>query len=166
MTETIEPPHGWNALLRGQLEWHWDHQLRPRFEGLTDDELRWQPTPAPEFTIAWRLRHMAADVLAHRNATHFDRAPVPGHYPVAGTAEEAVAQVEDEVGTWRRGLRGLGEDGLLRPCGPTEGPFGEHPLAALALHVHRELIHHGAEVSILRDLYARRCDGDTHRKDS
>ena len=26
-------------------------------------------------------------------------------------------------------------------------------MAALVLHIHREVIHHGAEVSLLRDLY-------------
>ena len=54
---------------------------------------------------------------------------------------------------WLDGVRALGEDGLEQPCGPTEGPFAEAPLAALVLHINRELIHHLAEVSLLRDLY-------------
>jgi hypothetical protein len=29
-------------------------------------------------------------------------------------------------------------------------------MAALILHIHREVIHHGAEISLLRDLYAWR----------
>ena len=29
-------------------------------------------------------------------------------------------------------------------------------MAALILHIHRELIHHGAEIALLRDLYAWR----------
>jgi hypothetical protein len=33
----------WNAGLVNQLEWHWQHQLRPRLDGLTDDEYFWQP---------------------------------------------------------------------------------------------------------------------------
>jgi len=33
----------WNAELVDQLEWHWQHQLRPRLDGLTDDEYYWQP---------------------------------------------------------------------------------------------------------------------------
>jgi DinB superfamily len=33
----------WNAELVDQLEWHWKHQLRPRLDGLTDDEYFWQP---------------------------------------------------------------------------------------------------------------------------
>ena len=47
-------------------------------------------------------------------------------------------------------------DGLTRPCGPAEGPFAEYPMAALVLHIHREVIHHGAEISLLRDLYLHR----------
>ncbi|GLC99661.1 hypothetical protein Mkiyose1088_15280 [Mycobacterium kiyosense] len=28
-----------------QLDWHWSGQLRPRLDGLTDDEYFWQPVP-------------------------------------------------------------------------------------------------------------------------
>ena len=45
-------------------------------------------------------------------------------------------------------------DGLTRPCGDTE-PFPELPMAALVLHIHRELIHQLSEVCLLRDLYLR-----------
>ncbi|MBI5087435.1 MAG: hypothetical protein HZB15_00805, partial [Actinobacteria bacterium] len=51
------------------------------------------------------------------------------------------------------GVRGLGDDGLRRPCGPAEGPFAEYPMATLVLHISREVIHHGAEVLELRDLH-------------
>ncbi|HLU37350.1 MAG TPA: hypothetical protein VKZ61_16430, partial [Thermomicrobiales bacterium] len=54
---------------------------------------------------------------------------------------------------WRDGVRALGEEGLLRPCGPAEGPYAEHPLATLVLHIHREFLHHAAEIMLLRDLY-------------
>jgi hypothetical protein len=55
---------------------------------------------------------------------------------------------------WSAGVRGLGREGLARPCGAAEGGFAAYPLAALALHINRETIHHGAEVALLRDLYA------------
>jgi hypothetical protein len=29
-------------------------------------------------------------------------------------------------------------------------------MAGLVLHIHREVIHHGAEVSLMRDLYLRK----------
>jgi DinB family protein len=41
----------WNRTLREQWEFHWNHQLRARLDGLTDDEYFW--TPAPD---AWSVR--------------------------------------------------------------------------------------------------------------
>ncbi|WP_332836273.1 DinB family protein [Streptomyces kanasensis] len=40
-----------NRTLREQLEFHWNHQLRARLEGLTDDEYFWSPVPD-----AWSVR--------------------------------------------------------------------------------------------------------------
>jgi hypothetical protein len=51
----------------------------------------------------------------------------------------------------------LGAVGLTRPCGPAEGPYAEAPLAALVLHINREVLHHGAEVALLLDLFANRA---------
>jgi hypothetical protein len=47
MTEHLD----WNSALREQLERHWTHQLRPRLDGLTDDEYFWEPVPG-----AWNVR--------------------------------------------------------------------------------------------------------------
>ncbi len=41
----------WNKTLREQWEFHWTRQLRPRLEGLTDDEYFWSPVPD-----AWSVR--------------------------------------------------------------------------------------------------------------
>jgi hypothetical protein len=35
-------------------------------------------------------------------------------------------------------------------------PYAGLSMAALVLHIHREVIHHGAEICLLRDLYLRR----------
>ena len=43
-------------LLRDQLTWHWDAQLRPRLDGLTDEEYLWEPVPELERPSA-RDRH-------------------------------------------------------------------------------------------------------------
>lgn len=43
--------HTWNDALRDQIQWHWDHQLRERLEGLTDEEYFWEPVPD-----AWNVR--------------------------------------------------------------------------------------------------------------
>jgi hypothetical protein len=41
----------WNRALREQWEWHWNHQVRARLDGLTDDEYFWAPVPD-----AWSVR--------------------------------------------------------------------------------------------------------------
>lgn len=185
----------WNPLLADQLEFHWTHSLRPRLEGLTDEEYLWEPTPgawsirarghstspapigtgawqrddapddpdpAPLTTIAWRMAHITVEVLAMRSASHFGRPACDYEsWAHAGTAAEALDQLDTEHARWRDGVRDLGEQGLLRPCGAAEGPFADAPLAALVLHINREVIHHGAELCLLRDLYR-----NTRRKDS
>lgn len=177
----------WNALLRDQIQWHWDHLLRERIDDLSDAEYFWEPAtdcwnvrprgtgsapvqagsgamtidfafpepdPPPLTTISWRLGHVIVGVLAMRNASHFGREPVDYQsFEYAPTAKEALAQLDAEYATWLAGVEALGEDGLDRPCGEAEGPFAAEPMAALVLHIHRELIHHLSEVCLLRDLY-------------
>lgn len=177
----------WNSLLREQLTWHWDRQLRARLDGLTDDEYFWEPVPgcwsvrprgtgtapvragsgamtidfafpppdpAPFTTIAWRLAHVVVGVLAMRNASHFGRTPTDyDAFEYAGTAADALAQLDAEYATWTAGVEALGEEGLARPCGEAEGPYAERPMATLVLHINREMIHHLSEVCLLRDLY-------------
>jgi hypothetical protein len=72
------------------------------------------------------------------------------------TAAEALAQLDEEHAHWVKGVGGLDAEALARPCGPAEGPYGDRTMAALVLHINRELIHHGAEIALLRDLYAHR----------
>lgn len=110
------------------------------------------PEPAPMTTIAWRLGHVIVGVLAMRNASHFGRAAVDYQtFEYATTAQAAVAQLEAEYATWMAGVESLGEEDLHRACGEHE--FEEDSMARLVMHIHRELIHHLAEVSLLRDLY-------------
>jgi len=116
-----------------------------------------EPEPAPVTTIAWRLGHVVVGVLGARNAAHFGGPLVDYEsFAYAGTADGALAQLDQAHAQWVRGVRGLGEDGLARPCGPAEGPYADEPLGVLVAHIHREVIHHGAEIALLRDLYAHR----------
>ena len=41
----------WNYQLAEQLDFYWREQLRPRLNGLTDEEYRWEPVPG-----AWNVR--------------------------------------------------------------------------------------------------------------
>jgi hypothetical protein len=144
----------WNAQLHDQLDVHWNHQLRPRLEGLTDEEYVWAPMPGVP-TIAWRLAHVTVECLARRTASHFG-GPAPGEAESAAGAGEALARLDEAYDAWSAGVTGLGDEGLARPCGDPEGPFASYPLAALVLHINRETIHHGAEIALLRDLWAHR----------
>lgn len=165
----------WTNLLAEQLDFHWTHQLRGRLDGLTDEEYFWQPVPncwtvhpdgaidfrypapqpEPFTTIAWRLAHVIVGVFAMRNHSHFGGPPADyGSWPYATDASTALAQLDDSYRHWIDGVRGLDEDDLSRPCGPAEGHYGNEPMATLILHINREVIHHGAEIACIRDLYA------------
>ncbi|MBF6173393.1 DinB family protein [Nocardia blacklockiae] len=112
------------------------------------------PDPPPFTTIAWRLGHVIVGVLAMRNAAHFGRPPTDYYsFDYAATAAAALDQLDTEYETWLAGVEALGEDGLARPCGEAEGEYAEYSMATLVMHIHRELIHHLAEVCLLRDLY-------------
>ncbi|WP_336712776.1 DinB family protein [Arthrobacter sp. USHLN218] len=116
-----------------------------------------EPVPAPVTTVAWRLGHILVGILGARNASHFGGPAVDYEsYDYPGTADKALALLDGGYRHWIDGVRGLGEEGLARPCGPAEGPWGDRSMAALVLHINREMIHHLAEVALLRDLFAHR----------
>lgn len=115
-----------------------------------------EPDPAPVTTIAWRLGHIIVGVLAMRSASHFGRDAVDyDSFAYAETAAGALRQLEEELATWRAGILTLSDADLERPCGPAEGPYADRSFATLLLHINRELIHHLAEICLLRDLYLR-----------
>src|SRR5215207_3630518 len=92
----------YGALLVGQLHFYWSIHLRPRLEGLTDDEYLWapaepswtvhpgpdgsividqewpEPSPPPVTTIAWRLVHIGVGCFAIRTSAFFGDGSVPG----------------------------------------------------------------------------------------
>jgi len=169
-----------NPILREQLTWHWESQLRPRLDGLSDAEHLWEPAPGswnvrpggpgdpvgidfaypppspdPVTTIAWRLAHVVVGVLAVRNAAHFGGPPASYEtWAYAATADEALTQLDEQYAAWVAGVAALGEEGLARRVGEAEGPFADELMATLVAHIHREVIHHLAEVCLLRDLWA------------
>lgn len=116
-----------------------------------------EPEPAPVTTIAWRLGHVIVGVFGARVAAHFGGPPADySTWEYAGTAAEALRQLDATHAAWVAGVRGLDEAALAAPCGPGEGGWAEHPMAELVLHINREAIHHGAELALLRDLYRAR----------
>lgn len=146
-----EPVAGcWNVRRRGQ-------STAPIAAGsgeFTIDFALPEPDPPPVTTIAWRLGHLIVGVFGMRVATHFDGPAVDyQRFAYAGTAQAALGQLDEAYAAWTGGVRDLGADGLAQPCGLAEGPFGEHPMAALVVHISREAIHHGAEIALLRDMF-------------
>ena len=113
-----------------------------------------EPDPVPATTIAWRLAHLLVGVFGMRVASHFGGEPVAYEtYDYPGDAATALRRLDAVYDAWDKGVRALGAEGLARPCGPAEGPWGQEPMAALVLHINREALHHGAEIALLRDLY-------------
>ncbi|AXH97523.1 DinB family protein [Ornithinimicrobium avium] len=115
-----------------------------------------EPDPAPVTTIAWRLAHVIVGVLGARAHAHFGGPPCDYQsWVYAGSADDALAQLDAAYDAWSSGVRGLTAETLARPVGPAEGPWQDHPMLTLVLHVNREVIHHLAEVALLRDLWLR-----------
>lgn len=115
------------------------------------------PIPAPVTTIAWRCWHIAVDCLDSYSARLFGTTGtgLTGLHWV-GTADEAQTMLTAAWAVFRAGVSSWGDDGLLDLLGPAWGPYASHTNLALALHAQREVIHHGAEIALLRDLYAAR----------
>lgn len=113
------------------------------------------PSREPVTTIAWRLAHVIVGVLALRNHSHFG-GPAADYFTweYAGTANEGLAQLDEQYARWIVGVKELTAERLAEPCGPAEGEYAAWPLLELVLHINREVIHHLAEVALLRDLYA------------
>ena len=160
--------------LAEQLDFHWRLQLRPRLDGLTDDEYFWQPVadcwtvhtdggidfaypppqPEPVTTIAWRMAHVIVGVFAMRVHSHFGGPPADYQsWDYATDARTALDQLDATYRTWNDGVHGLSDADLVKPCGPAEGPYADESMMTLVLHINREVIHHGAEIALLRDLY-------------
>ena len=168
----------WESRLRPRLagltddEYFWEPvdgcwSLRPEGEstakiavggGRLKADYEWpEPDPAPVTTIAWRIAHLLIGVFGDRNASQFGAEPVDyATYVYPETAAEAIDQLDAAYATWVAGVRGLGEEGLGRPAGPSEHEWSEELVSRLVLHIHREVVHHGAEIALLRDLYAHR----------
>ncbi len=119
------------------------------------------PDPAPVTTIAWRLAHLVVGVFGMRNHSYFDAPPVDyDSWHFAGTADEALAQLDTQVRTWLDGVRALDDSRLAEQVGAREpAAFAHLTITDLVLHIHREAIHHGAEICLLRDLYAHQPGG-------
>lgn len=149
-------------------------QLLERLDGLTDDEYLWEPAgrarsvrrqpdgqvvvdgagvreiePAPVTTIAWRLWHLAMDCFDDYTRRFGGD---PSEAPATWTLD--AAEAVEILGKKWAGYRAVVADrhwwGQL---GEDWGPWSQHSVADMAMHASNELVHHGAEIALLRDLY-------------
>jgi hypothetical protein len=91
----------WRTELLEQLEFYWHAHLRPRLDGMTDDEYFWEPVPGcwsvrkgpdgvyeleqsfpdppvpPLTTIAWRTVHIGRDIFGTRARAFFGPSAAP-----------------------------------------------------------------------------------------
>ena len=80
----------------------------------------------------------------------------PEDVELAPSAAGAAGFLQASYRPWREGIAGIGEPRWWQPIGPSFGPYAKDSTSDLALHVFDELVHHAAEVSLLRDLYLRK----------
>jgi hypothetical protein len=149
-----------------------------RIEGLTDDEMLWEPVAGcmtvrdgeidplprephhydggfdPVTTIGWRLGHIASGITEERVVRWLgvDGATVPPP-SISATAAGMSAWLATAVDWWSSLVEGLDDGHLSEPIGPVGGMFGAGPRAGFVVHMNNETIHHGAEVGVLRDLW-------------
>lgn len=166
------------SVVRTELLALFDHvvgRTLDRLAGLTDDEYGWGPVPGcwhvradgldgegvvtdtpPVTTLGWRLCHIS-DGLARHPMNGFLRpgfVASPRRFPL--TAEEGAAHFRRSAEEWRDLLGGTDDETLLSPLGPAAGPYADATRLGLVLHIADELIHHTAEIALVRDLYANR----------
>jgi len=109
-------------------------------------------------TIGWLVTHLV-EVFAERWEWTFG-----GHrlrrddIEVHPTAHAGVAALTDVVERWQRDLAAL-DAGRFWTVGLSQATEidAQAPFAHLVLHVNRELVHHGAEICVLRDLHRVRA---------
>jgi hypothetical protein len=159
----------------------WDTSLAMLFErldGLTDDEYRWPPTPgaadlecgddgalrasarhrAATRTIAWTLAHLADLCWKRADYTDGERAAPLPYQPFPATAVDAIAEVGAATARWRSAVAGASAEQAIE-VGYSGWPVGmdpDLPFVDIVWWVNRELIHHGADMATVRDLYAVR----------
>lgn len=136
--------------------------VRPGADGVFRAEMvRPDPDPAPFTTIAWRVWHIALDCLGGYSDRFFEGHGGDDVREWPGTVAGASAEVEKEWSRFREHVAALDDAGLARTLGPIAGPYADDSYHALVLHALDEVIHHTAEIGVLRDLYRTSGAGST-----
>ena len=113
------------------------------------------PGPGPLTTIAWRMCHIGDFLRQERNWRWLGREPEhldrDIRHPL--TALGGIAFVDASWVAWQRLVSSLAPAELWEPIGAIGGPYGSSERIGFVIHIMDELIHHAAEVGVIRDLY-------------
>ncbi|WP_136520444.1 DinB family protein [Cellulomonas telluris] len=113
------------------------------------------PYPPPVTTIGWRLHHVTELLLGRADWTAGARRLTEEEIVVPTDAATAVADLAGGVDAWREALTSV-DDAALDEVGRSAYPYGndpEVPFLDVVWRVNQEVVHHGAEIALLRDLY-------------
>uniref|UniRef100_A0AAU3H558 DinB family protein n=1 Tax=Streptomyces sp. NBC_01401 TaxID=2903854 RepID=A0AAU3H558_9ACTN len=117
------------------------------------------PSPPPFTTLAWRLSHLSELLALRADHTAGSHSLTRDDHHVAGDAAGAVADFDASASAWRAALLGA-DDAALDTVGYSSYPYGsdpEDPFLDIVWWVNQELLHHGAEIALLRDLHRVRA---------
>ena len=134
------------TLLVGAGEWGRDSAESPH------------PVPPPFATLAWRMGHLSEMLALRADHTNGSRSRSRDDYRFAGDAAAAVADLVAAAAAWRAALLAA-DDAALDTVGHSAYPYGsdpENPFLEIVWWVNQEVLHHGAEIALLRDLYRER----------
>jgi len=150
-----EPVPGWSVrrredgpgpsatVLRGAGDWGRD-SAEPR-----------HPYPPPFTTIAWRLSHISEMLTLRADYTVGGHAMTSESYHNSGDAVGAIRAFSAASQAWRDALVSA-DDAALDMVGRSSYPYGsdaEDVFIDTVWWVNQEVLHHGAEIALLRDLY-------------
>jgi hypothetical protein len=116
------------------------------------------PNPPPFTTIAWRLSHISEMLAIRADYTTGRHTMTSDHYRISGDALGATQAFSDAAEAWRAALLAA-DDMALDTIGHSAYPYGSDVGEAfldIVWWVNQEVLHHGAEVALLRDLYRAR----------
>ncbi|MFE7353477.1 DinB family protein [Streptomyces sp. NPDC057543] len=116
------------------------------------------PFPPPFTTIAWRLSHLAEMLTLRADHTAGSHTLTRDDYHSSPDAMGAVAAFDEGAAAWRKALL-TADDAALDTVGYSTYPHGsdpEDPFLETVWWVNQELLHHGAEIALIRDLYRAR----------
>lgn len=110
-------------------------------------------------TIAWRVAHLTTGFAARWEWSFGSRSvAVEDVVDFAATADRGLEQLWSAFARWREGIAHMDEENFLQ-VGYSQMPDGLDPTVPFASIVwwqSREMVHHLAEIALLRDLFAAR----------